>query len=77
MSLVNWELLTLINDVFFQRAKLLKQKKEEGNALFKASDWNGAFKTYSEALSIDPCNKFTNAKLHYNRAVVGAKVMMS
>ena len=28
-----------------------------------------------EALAIDPCNKFTNAKLYFNRATVAAKVI--
>jgi DnaJ family protein C protein 7 len=58
----------------YKRAKLLKQKKEEGNTLFKASNWSGAYDCYTEALNIDPCNKFTNAKLYYNRAIVSAKV---
>ncbi len=58
----------------YKRAKLLKQKKEEGNGLFKSSDWSGAYDTYTEALSIDPCNKFTNAKLYFNRAVAAAKM---
>ena len=28
---------------------------------------------FSEALLIDPCNRSTNAKLHFNRATVSAK----
>ena len=28
---------------------------------------------FSEALLIDPCNRSTNAKLHFNRATVAAK----
>lgn len=29
---------------------------------------------YSEALSVDPLNTYTNAKLYCNRALVGSKV---
>ena len=59
----------------FQKAKQLKQKKEEGNTMFKASKWQEAYDLYSEALSIDPCNKYTNAKLYFNRATVATKVI--
>lgn len=58
----------------FKKAKSLKQKKEEGNTAFKAAKWADAHKLYTEALEIDPCNKFTNAKLYFNRATVAAKV---
>ena len=58
----------------YKRAKQLKQKKEEGNQLFKSSNWSGAYDIYTEALLIDPCNKFTNAKLYFNRAIVAAKL---
>ena len=57
-----------------QRAKSLKQKKEEGNTLFKSSNWQGAYDAYTAALTIDPCNKRTNAKLYCNRAIAGAKL---
>ena len=63
-------------DLFFQRAKSLKQKKEEGNAAFKACNWSSAHELYSQALEIDPCNKATNAKLYFNRATVAAKVRL-
>ncbi len=53
---------------------MLKQKKEEGNKFFKSRNLTEAFDTYSEALAIDPCNKFVNAKLYLNRAIVAAKV---
>ena len=61
---------------FFQKARVLKQKKEEGNEAFKSGKLSEAHKLYSEALEIDPCNKFTNAKLYFNRATVAAKVEM-
>ncbi len=72
----NLTFLQLICSLFFfpQRAKLLKQKKEEGNDLFKSRDWSKAYEAYGEALGIDPCNKFVNAKLYLNRAIVAAKV---
>ena len=60
---------------YFQRAKSLKQTKEEGNLAFKSSNWTKAHELYSQALQIDPCNKATNAKLYFNRATVAAKVM--
>lgn len=62
-----------IHDLF-QRAKSLKQMKEDGNAAFKSSDWSKAHDLYSQALQIDPCNKATNAKLYFNRATVAAKL---
>merc|ERR1711884_179346 len=55
------------------KAKSLKSKKEEGNTAFKAGNLDEAYKLYSEALLIDPCNRSTNAKLHFNRATVAAK----
>jgi len=58
----------------YKRAKSLKQKKEEGNAAFKANNWTAAHELYSQALEIDPCNKATNAKLYFNRATVAAKL---
>lgn len=42
--------------------------------MYKSGSWNDAYKIYSEALEIDPFNKFTNAKLYYNRAIVAAKL---
>jgi DnaJ family protein C protein 7 len=53
----------------------LRQKKEDGNAAFKSGKWSDAYGLYTEALAIDPCNKFTNAKLYFNRATVAAKVI--
>lgn len=59
----------------FQRAKALKQKKEEGNEVFKSGRLSEAYNLYSEALKIDPNNKSTNAKLFFNRATVCSKVV--
>jgi len=58
----------------YKKAKSLKAKKEEGNTAFKAGNLDEAYKLYSEALLIDPCNRSTNAKLHFNRATVAAKL---
>merc|ERR1711868_308474 len=57
----------------YKKAKSLKAKKEEGNTAFKAGNLEEAYKLYSEALLIDPCNRSTNAKLYFNRATVTAK----
>merc|ERR1739840_88940 len=37
----------------YKRAKSLKQKKEEGNAAFKACNWSSAHELYTQALEID------------------------
>jgi len=58
----------------YKMAKALKQKKEEGNTLFKAQKWAEAKEMYSEALLVDPLNKNVNAKLYYNRALAAAKL---
>lgn len=57
-----------------QNAKALKAKKEEGNKAFKEGNYEAAYELYSEALTIDPNNIKTNAKLYCNRATVGSKV---
>uniref|UniRef100_A0AAQ4R165 DnaJ (Hsp40) homolog, subfamily C, member 7 n=1 Tax=Gasterosteus aculeatus aculeatus TaxID=481459 RepID=A0AAQ4R165_GASAC len=54
-------------------AKALKAKKEEGNTAFKEGNYDAAYELYSEALTIDPNNIKTNAKLYCNRATVGSK----
>ena len=58
----------------YRKAKSLKTKKEEGNAAFKSGKLDEAYKMYSEALSIDPHNRSTNAKLYFNRATVASKL---
>jgi len=58
----------------YKKAKSLKTKKEEGNAAFKAGNLEEAYKLYSDALLIDPCNRTTNAKLYFNRATVASKL---
>uniref|UniRef100_A0A3B1K6Q8 DnaJ homolog subfamily C member 7 n=1 Tax=Astyanax mexicanus TaxID=7994 RepID=A0A3B1K6Q8_ASTMX len=57
-----------------RNAKALKAKKEEGNRAFKEGNFEEAYDLYSEALTIDPNNIKTNAKLYCNRATVGSKL---
>lgn len=66
--------MTLSYVMSFQNAKALKAKKEEGNKAFKEGNFEAAYELYSEALTIDPNNIKTNAKLYCNRATVGSKV---
>uniref|UniRef100_A0A3B4WH33 Uncharacterized protein n=1 Tax=Seriola lalandi dorsalis TaxID=1841481 RepID=A0A3B4WH33_SERLL len=54
-----------------QNAKALKAKKEEGNQAFKNNNYEAAYQLYTEALTIDPNNIKTNAKLYCNRATAG------
>jgi len=56
----------------YKKSRSLKQKKEEGNAAFKAGQLEEAYRLYSEALQIDQWNRLTNSKLYYNRALVCA-----
>lgn len=53
----------------------MKKKKEEGNAAYKREEYQEAYELYSEALTIDPHNIMTNAKLHFNKATVAFKVL--
>lgn len=62
---------------FNQNAKALKAKKEEGNQAFKNNNYEAAYQLYTEALTIDPNNIKTNAKLYCNRATAGAKVKVT
>uniref|UniRef100_A0AAY5K6J7 DnaJ homolog subfamily C member 7 n=1 Tax=Esox lucius TaxID=8010 RepID=A0AAY5K6J7_ESOLU len=56
-----------------RNAKALKAKKEDGNKAFKEGNFDEAYQLYSEALTIDPNNIKTNAKLFCNRGTVGSK----
>uniref|UniRef100_A0AAY4C5E2 J domain-containing protein n=1 Tax=Denticeps clupeoides TaxID=299321 RepID=A0AAY4C5E2_9TELE len=51
-----------------RNAKALKAKKEEGNRAFKEGNFEEAYSLYTDALTIDPNNIKTNAKLYCNRA---------
>merc|ERR1712226_38028 len=57
----------------YRNAKLLNQKKEEGNEAFRTGKLTKAYDVYSEALAIDPNNVFVNSKLYCNRATVCSK----
>lgn len=54
----------------------MKAKKEEGNTEFRLGNVQKAHDLYTEALEIDPLNKFTNSKLYFNRATVSSKVFI-
>lgn len=56
------------------KSKSLKEKKENGNALFKSGKFREARDLYTEALVIDSLNTDTNSKLYYNRALVNSKI---
>lgn len=64
----------VINVFFAQKARLLNQTKESGNASFKSGNFKEALALYSEALLIDPANLVICCKLHSNRATVRAKL---
>lgn len=57
-----------------KKAKALALKKTEGNAAYKSGKLQDAMRIYGEALEIDINNRKTNAKLRYNRALVGSKL---
>lgn len=65
----NAEYRTLI-----KKFKRMESTKEAGNQAFKANDFAGAVKSWSEALAVDKTNKSFNSKLHCNLAVAYAKV---
>lgn len=56
------------------KAKNLKQKKENGDHLFKAGKFRDAHKMYTAALLIDSLNSDFNAKLYFNRALMSSKI---
>lgn len=57
-----------------KKYKLMESTKEAGNRAFKANDYDGAIKSWGEALVVDRTNKSFNSKLHCNRAAAYAKV---
>lgn len=54
--------------------KRLRKAKEEGNEAFKKGKYEEACSSYTEALEIDPDNKYINSKIYCNRATSQAKV---
>lgn len=74
MCLSGFKAVVCFTFFFSKDAKALKAKKEEGNKAFKEGNFDAAYELYSEALTIDPNNIKTNAKLYCNRATVGSKV---
>lgn len=59
-------------NLYLERAKNLKFKKEMGNVLFNGFNYRNAFSTYTEALQIDKLNKAINSKLYFNRALASS-----
>ena len=53
----------------------MKSTKADGNEAYKNGNFQEAYDLYSKALSIDPDNVSTCAKLYYNRGVVASRVM--
>lgn len=49
--------------VYLQQCKNLRAEKERGNELFKKASFDEAHEVYSAALSIDPLNSLSNAKV--------------
>lgn len=60
--------------VFYKKAKQLQNKKEAGNAAFKAGNYQEAYDLYTECLSYDLNNKSLNAILYSNRATASSKL---
>ncbi|CCX34376.1 Similar to DnaJ homolog subfamily C member 7 homolog; acc. no. Q9HGM9 [Pyronema omphalodes CBS 100304] len=60
--------------IFLKRAREIERKKGEGNEAFKKAQWTEAIELYGQALSVDPENKGTNAKIYQNRAVAYTKL---
>lgn len=52
----------------------MESTKEAGNQAFKANNFEGAVRSWSEALAVDRTNKSFNSKLHCNLAAAYAKV---
>ncbi|XP_073230026.1 dnaJ homolog subfamily C member 7-like [Porites lutea] len=60
--------------IALKKAKRLQAKKQEGNDTFSCGKYQEAYDIYTEALTIDAHNNSTNAKLYYNRSLVGSKL---
>lgn len=56
------------------KSKTIKEKKENGNFMFKSGRFREAHTMYSEALKVDELNNDINSKLLYNRALVNSKM---
>lgn len=59
---------------YLRTMKKLDRAKTEANNLFKQGKYSEAVAAYTEALTIDPTNKATNAKLLGNRAMARIKI---
>jgi len=70
---LRWEPEHKKSHLFFKRAKLIKQLKEQGKDAVTKGDLNKAIEHYKEALAVDSSNKLGNAKLYFNLSVVYGK----
>lgn len=59
---------------FLRTMKKLERAKTSANDMFKKGKFSNAVEAYTEALTIDPANKVTNAKLLGNRALARIKI---
>lgn len=56
------------------KAKRLKEMKDEGKKLYAAGNFQAAYTVYTRALHIDPRNKGINSTLYYNRALANKHI---
>lgn len=59
--------------IAFKRAKKCEELKDKGNEYLKNNQYDGAIKSYSEALELDPYNKKLNSVIYANRGLVWGK----
>ncbi|KAL7749335.1 hypothetical protein RI367_005206 [Sorochytrium milnesiophthora] len=60
--------------LLLRKVRALESAKEEGNKAFQAQQYADAVRLYTHALTVDPANTATNAKLYSNRATAHAKL---
>ncbi|XP_054156109.1 dnaJ homolog subfamily C member 7-like [Oppia nitens] len=58
----------------FKKAKQLMSQKQDGNDALKDNKVEDAVRIYTEALTTDPLNTLTNAKIYFNRSIAYAKL---
>ena len=59
---------------YLRLVQKLDRLKDEGNTLYKTGKLQPAIDVYTQALEVDPGNKFTNSKIVHNRALGYNKV---
>jgi len=58
----------------YKKAKQLLAQKQEGNNAIKENKIDDALRIYTSALTTDPLNGLTNAKIYFNRSIAYAKL---